>query len=152
MRYIGIDAGFSGAWGMIDHNNKYMGCGDMHHTDKYLMTNVIFGEILDALNYDDHAVVVEAVHSMPKQGVASSFKFGVAYGGAVALAQRLDFSWQMVTPQVWKKALKLDSDKNKSMALARKLWPTAPLKRQKDNGRAEALLLAHWLRKQDGHD
>ena len=152
MKYIGIDPGFSGAWGMIDHNGVYRSCGDMHHTDKYLMTNVIFGEIIDCLHGDDHAVVVEIVHSMPKQGVASSFKFGVAYGGAIALAQRLDFSWQSVTPQVWKKALKLDSDKNKSMALARELWPTAPLKRQKDNGRAEALLLAHWLRKQDGHD
>ena len=152
MKFIGLDPGFSGAWGMIDHNNKYMGCGDMHHTDKYLMTNVIFSEMIDCLNGDDHSVVVETVHSMPKQGVSSSFKFGVAYGGAVALAQRLDFSWQAVTPQVWKKALKLDSDKNKSSALARELWPDAPLKRQKDNGRAEALLLAYWLRKQNGND
>jgi hypothetical protein len=152
MKYIGIDPGFSGAWGMIDHNNEYMGCGDMYHTDKYLMTSLIFGEIIDCLNGDDHCVVVETVHSMPKQGVASSFKFGVAYGGAVALAQRLDFSWQAVTPQVWKKALKLDSDKQKSLALARGHWPDAPLKRQKDNGRAEALLLAYWLRKQDGND
>ena len=47
MKFIGLDPGFSGAWGMIDHNNEYMGCGDMHHTDKYLMTNVIFGEIID---------------------------------------------------------------------------------------------------------
>jgi hypothetical protein len=58
----------------------------------------------------------------------------------------------MVTPQVWKKALKLDSDKNKSLSMARELWPTAPLKRQKDNGRAEALLMAYWLRKQSGID
>jgi hypothetical protein len=152
MIYIGIDPGFSGAWGMIDHNNEYIGCGDMHHTDKYLMTNVIFGEMINCLHRDDHCVVVETVHSMPKQGVASSFKFGVAYGGAVALAQRLDFSWQAVTPQVWKKALKLDSDKQKSLVLARGHWPDAPLKRQKDNGRAEALLLAYWLRKQDGND
>jgi len=152
MIYIGIDPGFSGAWGMINHNNEYIDCGDMYHTDKYLLTNVIFGEIVDALHSDDHAVVVETVHSMPKQGVASSFKFGVAYGGAIAIAQRLHFDWQAVTPQVWKKALKLDSDKNKSLALARNHWPDAPLKRQKDNGRAEALLLAYWLRKQDGND
>jgi hypothetical protein len=56
----------------------------------------------------------------------------------------------MVTPQKWKKDLKLDSDKNKSLALARELWPLAPLERKKDNGRAEALLMAEWLRRQDG--
>jgi len=31
MMYIGIDPGFSGAWGMIDHNGKYQSCGDMLH-------------------------------------------------------------------------------------------------------------------------
>lgn len=152
MRYIGIDPGFSGAWGMIDHNNQYIGCGDMHHTDKYVLTQLVFAEIIDNLHGDDCEVVVETVHSMPKQGVASSFKFGVAYGGAVALAERLHCAWHMATPQLWKKALKLDSDKQKSLDLARQLWPTAPLKRQKDNGRAEALLMAYWLRKQNGHD
>jgi Holliday junction resolvasome RuvABC endonuclease subunit len=152
MKYIGIDPGFSGAWGMIDHNGAYMACGDMLHTGKYLMTHEIFGEIIDCLHGDDHEVVVEIVHSMPKQGVASSFKFGVAYGGAISIAQRLNCVAHMVTPQVWKKALKLDSDKNKSLSMARELWPTAPLKRQKDNGRAEALLMAYWLRKQSGID
>ena len=152
MKYIGIDPGFSGAWGMIDHNGVYRACGDMLHTGKYLMTHEIFGEIIDCLHGDDHEVVVEIVHSMPKQGVASSFKFGVAYGGAISIAQRLNCVAHMVTPQVWKKALKLDSDKNKSLSMARDLWPTAPLKRQKDNGRAEALLMAYWLRKQSGID
>jgi Holliday junction resolvasome RuvABC endonuclease subunit len=152
MLYLGIDPGFSGAWGLIDHHGQYRACGDMHHTDKYLLTQFVFEEIVDALHGDDHEVVVETVHSMPKQGVASSFKFGVAYGGAVALAERLNSAWHMVTPQVWKKALKLDSDKQKSLDLARQLWPDAPLKRQKDNGRAEALLMAYWLRKEYGHD
>lgn len=152
MLYLGIDPGFSGAWGLIDHHGQYRACGDMHHTDKYLLTQFVFEEIVDALHGDDHEVVVETVHSMPKQGVASSFKFGVAYGGAVALAERLNSAWHMVTPQVWKRALKLDSDKQKSLALARQLWPEAPLKRQKDNGRAEALLMAYWLRKEYGHD
>lgn len=152
MKFIGFDPGFSGAWGMIDHNNVYIACGDMHHTDKHILTNVVYAEIIDSLHGDDVEVVVETVHSMPKQGVASSFKFGVAYGGAVALAERLNCVWHMVTPQVWKKALKLDSDKNKSSALARELWPYAPLFRKKDNGRAEALLMAYWLRKQNGHN
>jgi crossover junction endodeoxyribonuclease RuvC len=137
---------------MIDHNGVYRACGDMHHTEKHILTGKIYAEIIDSMHGEDVEVVVETVHSMPKQGVASSFKFGVAYGGAVALAERLNCVWHMVTPQVWKKALKLDSDKNKSSALARELWPYAPLFRKKDNGRAEALLMAYWLRKQNGHN
>ena len=152
MKYIGIDPGFSGAWGMIDHNGVYRACGDMHHSDKHILSNTIHQEILECLHGDDCEVVIEAVHSFTGQGVASTFKFGTAFGGAIGLAERLKCPWHMVSPKAWKKALKLDSDKTKSLVMARELWPTAPLKRQKDNGRAEALLLAHWLRQQNGHD
>ena len=87
---------------------------------------------------------------MPKQGVSSTFKFGMAFGAALALAERLGTTVHMVTPQQWKKTLKLDSDKSKSLAMARDLWPNAPLKRQKDNGRAEALLMAYyWLKESE---
>ena len=152
MRYIGLDPGFTGAWGMIDHNGIYKGCGDMAHNNKHILTNHVWEEITQALHGEDCEVVVESVHSMPSQGVASSFKFGAAFGGAISIAERLHCTWHLVTPQVWKKALKLDSDKKKSLELARKHWPTAPLARQKDNGRAEALLMALWLRNQNGHD
>jgi hypothetical protein len=55
----------------------------------------------------------------------------------------------LVTPQKWKKDMGLTSDKDLSLAMARELWPTAPLSRKMDNGRAEALLMAEWLRKQE---
>ena len=96
----------------------------------------------------DLEVIVEAVHSMPGQGVSSSFKFGMAYGAAISLAQRLNCPWHMVDPRRWKKSLKLDSDKDKSLLMARELWPRAPLARKKDNGRAEGLLLAEYLRRE----
>jgi len=85
---------------------------------------------------------------MPKQGVSSTFKFGMAYGAALSVAQRINTNFHTVSPRVWKKALKLDSDKNLSLSMARDLWPTAPLARKKDNGRAEALLLAEYLRRE----
>jgi hypothetical protein len=31
--------------------------------------------------------------------------------------------------------------------MAREIWPAAPLLRKKDNGRAEALLIALWYKK-----
>lgn len=91
-------------------------------------------------------IVVEAVHAMPKQGVSSSFKFGMSYGAALCLAQRFLEQWELVQPRVWKRDMGLTADKTDSLNMARQKWPEAPLKRVKDNGRAEALLLSEWLR------
>jgi crossover junction endodeoxyribonuclease RuvC len=91
-------------------------------------------------------VALEKVASRPAQGVVSVFKFGMAYGAAIAICERLG-NWSTVTPQAWKKALGLSKDKAESLELARNLWPDAPLSRVKDNGRAEALLIAEWLRR-----
>jgi len=148
MMYLGIDPGCSGAWGMIDHNGKYQSCGDMLHNEKHILSRLVYAEIAQALEQQDLEVIIEMVHSMPGQGVSSSFKFGMAFGAAIAITERFNCVWHMVTPQKWKKALQLDSDKNKSLDLARQLWPEAPLLRKKDNGRAEALLLAEYLRRE----
>lgn len=148
MIYLGFDPGFSGAWGMINHHGEYVGCGDMINNGKHILTDEVMHEILKARMGDDIEVAIELVSSMPRQGVASTFKFGMAFGATIALAERLHCPFHFVTPRVWKKDLGLDSDKNHSLALARELWPDAPISRQKDNGRAEALLIAEWLRLQ----
>lgn len=148
MMYMGIDPGFSGAWGLIDHHGKYQSCGDMLHNDKHILSRAVIAEMSQAVDRQDVQIIVEAVHSMPRQGVSTTFKFGMAYGAAIAIAERFNCPWHLVTPQKWKKLLNLDSDKNNSLELARSLWPNAPLSRKKDNGRAEALLLAEYLRRE----
>lgn len=148
MLYLGIDPGFSGAWALIDHHGKYVSCGDMHNNGKHIHQRQVWSEISQANDRQGMEIALEVVHSMPKQGVASSFKFGMAYGVALSLADRLLCPVTMVTPQTWKKAMKLTSDKKQSLAMARELWPNAPLARIKDNGRAEALLIAEYLRRQ----
>ena len=40
------------------------------------------------------------------------------------------------------------SDKNASIVLASRLFPSASLARKKDDGRAEALLIAEWAHRQ----
>lgn len=148
MLIYGIDPGKTGAWAAISHTGKYHTCGDMHHTDTYLLIEDIWSEILLSRDGQDCEVVVEEVHSMPRDGVRQAFSFGMAYGGAVALAQRFKSPWHLVRPQMWKKNLGLSSDKKESLKMARELWPAAPLDRVKDNGRAEALLLAEYWRRQ----
>ena len=90
--------------------------------------------------------VVERVNAFPKQGVASSFKFGMGYGiilGALAAQNVRIFD---VAPGSWKKHFRLNSDKEKARALAIKRFPHVDLGRKKDAGRAEALLMGLWLR------
>jgi hypothetical protein len=146
MVYLGIDPGFTGAWGLVNHRGDYVACGDMKHNDRWIDTNQVSRDIMQARQLDDVMVVVEAVHAMPKQGVSSSFKFGMAYGAALAIAARFS-QFELVPPRVWKKDMGLTADKKDSLVMARELWPDSPLERVKDNGRAEALLLAEWLRR-----
>lgn len=85
---------------------------------------------------------IEAVGSMPGQGVSSVFAFGKAYGillGVLAGLPRTD-----VRPQVWKKALGVPADKDGARARASQLFPAyaAEWKLVKHDGRAEAALIA----------
>jgi crossover junction endodeoxyribonuclease RuvC len=88
--------------------------------------------------------VVERVASMPKQGVASTFKFGASYGAVRGVLAALKIQTHLVTPGVWKKYFRLDSDKEKSRAAALRMFPATAhyFSRKKDHGRAEAALLA----------
>jgi crossover junction endodeoxyribonuclease RuvC len=150
MLYLGIDPGLSGAWGMIDHHGCYWSCGDMHHdTEGILDTERIWDEMCQARDRLDTKVFIEKVHSMPKQGVVSVFSFGMAFGGALSLARRFKTEVVMVTPQLWKKTLVLNSDKQLSLDMAREIFPQAPLHLKKHNGRAEALLIALYGFKND---
>ena len=92
-----------------------------------------------------HAVV-ERVSAMPKQGVSSSFRFGMGYGLILGVLASSHIQIIDVSPGLWKKHFRLDSDKEKSRALAIKRFPDVDLSLKKDAGRAEALLMALWLR------
>ena len=89
---------------------------------------------------------VEQVASRPGQGVSSMFKFGCGYGMVQGVIQARSIPLHLVTPQRWKKHFRLDSDKEKSRALALRFWPARSdlFGRKKDNGRAEAALLAKF--------
>lgn len=149
MIYVGIDPGYSGAWGMVDHNGKYISCGDMIHDGTHILTRHVIAEMAQAIDKQDAEFVIELVHAMPKQGVSSTFKFGMAYGAAISILQRFNKPFHTVTARVWKKGMELDNDKDKSLRMAQELWPSAPLILKKHNGRAEALLLAEWYRRLD---
>lgn len=99
-------------------------------------------------------VVVEQVHSMPKQGVATTFKFGVNYGRLLGVLETLDLPVQLVTPQRWKKSVLDGLGREKSDAIrwvqgrfpGVSLLPTERCKKPSD-GMAEAVCLAEFARR-----
>lgn len=95
-------------------------------------------------------VVIEDVSARPGQGVTSMFTFGRTLGFVHALAVASGASVQTVTPAVWKGKLGLlNSSKGASREKATAIYPRSVglLGRVKDDGRAEAILLAHYGRK-----
>ena len=147
---IGIDPGMSGAIAALDDAGQHLGTWDMPATTDgklnwvdAIALNTILWEITAATR--PAQVVIERVGAMPKQGIASAFKFGVGFGSILATIEASRLPLHFVTPQKWKRALGLSSNKAASLHKARLLFPNAHLRYAKNEGRAEALLLAHYF-------
>lgn len=91
--------------------------------------------------------VIEQVNPRPDQGVVSSCRFTGSMYMAQGTAAALNMRRHSPTPALWKRAMGLDSDKEKSRAEALRIWPASThlFKRKMDHDRAEAALLALWL-------
>lgn len=148
---VGIDPGLSGAIAAVEpKNEELVWVIDMPVAGNTVAIHLL-AEIHSADDYGpwdvrhNDPVAIERVHSMPKQGVASTFTFGQAYGTLIgwfsARGQRIEH----VTPGDWKRAHGLISkDKDAARLLAIELWPdmAAEFKRKRDIGRADAALIA----------
>jgi crossover junction endodeoxyribonuclease RuvC len=143
--FIGLDPGSSsGAWAVINADGQYIGCGDLPVKDGRIDAIDLYRLLRTEIPVH---VAVEDVHTMPGQGIASSGKFMRAAGAIEAVAAIIADSVTLVRPQVWKKYHGLiGMEKKASLDLARYLWPDAPLKLAKHHGRADALLMALWLK------
>ena len=140
---LGCDPGLSGAIAVYfpDHPNV-IAIHDMpidgKSVDGYELAKII-------RQYNPEVAFIENVHSFSGQGVASTFNFGCSFGIARGVVAACGIPTILVSPQRWKKALELSKDKNESLELARMFWPDSDkFKRKKDNGRAEAALIAMY--------
>jgi crossover junction endodeoxyribonuclease RuvC len=91
-------------------------------------------------------VYIENVSSLPKEGVASAYAFGKACGIVEGVVAALELPHTFVTPQEWKKALRCPKDKGATRRRASELFPlnARMWSRVKDDGKAEAALIAHY--------
>jgi hypothetical protein len=95
---------------------------------------------------------IEATHAMPKQGVCSMWTMGYGVGVWEGLLAALEIPWARVRPQRWQREMLADTPKGKdaSRLVAMRLFPQMAdlLRRKQDHGRADALLIAAWGRRQ----
>ena len=144
-KILGIDPGASGALALLDTSTQTLVTHDMPVIRTRNQGTQISEQLLVDLLRDLSPEVawIERVHSMPKQGVASSFSFGVAYGMARGAVAGLAVPVLLVTPNEWKREFRLTADKQQARVMATRLFPhnAKDFSRVRDHGRAEAALL-----------
>lgn len=152
---LGIDPGASGGVALLSSPMEEVVSSGELRWDKALGTAVWkmpeterdLWDLLDMLDID-HAYI-EAVHSMPGQGVASTFKFGQNYGMLRGFLIALGIPFETVAPHKWQQALGCltHGDKNISKAKAQELFPSLKI----THATADALLICEYGRRQQSH-
>jgi crossover junction endodeoxyribonuclease RuvC len=151
--FIGIDPGLSGAVAVIHPDGKVEVIDTpvaLVKKNKHDYSAWEMARILGRFERDVNVVCgIESVHSMPKQGVASSFSFGRGLGLWEGILASFEIGYGKVTPQAWKKLLMsgMGKEKDSSRLQAQRLFPTAELNLKKHHGRADALLIAEFMRR-----
>jgi len=142
MIHLGFDPGGSGGFAIVNHDGAFV------HAQKFgdLTERDIWNAVKEfTLGNDIGLVMCEAVHSMPKQGVASSFKFGASYGFLRGILVASGVRYEFVSPQKWQTKLgcRTGGDKNKSKAAAQQRHPGEKI----THAIADALLIAEYARR-----
>ena len=148
MIYVGIDPGKKGGIGYISPDGTF--AAPYSGEDLRNVCYMISASKSPAICF------VEKVHSMPKQGLASTFSFGVGYGYILGVLESFKIPYQEISPQMWKREYSLvNSDKSESIRMCKKLFPSVSLLpsercRKDSDGMAEALLIAEYCRRRCG--
>lgn len=146
MNFCGVDPGRTGAIAVLNGEAALMSLIDMPWVGKDLDGQML-RQMLQELS--PLRVAIEGQHAFPKQGASSAFTNGVGFGMLRGLVIALAVPHLVVTANVWKRAVGLapGSDKHASRMVASRLFPLADLGRRADQGRADALLIAEYLRR-----
>lgn len=150
IRVIGVDPGINGALALVE-DGELIDVADMPTAGTGTRRRVIpaaAGAWLRAPMIN--AVAIELVHSMPNQGVASSFRFGENFGRIWGAFNAVEKRIIEITSAKWKSTYRIKGDDQKEQArlIALQRWPEQSefFQRKKDADRAEAALLAEHVR------
>lgn len=138
--FLGIDPGASsGGLAILDSHGAIVDASKMPETEKDISD--YFKEFAPRLRF----AYIERVHSMPKQGVSSSFKFGVNYGALRMALLAHEIPFESIPPQRWQKVMNCmtGGQKNVSKAKAQELFPGHRI----THSIADSLLIAECCRR-----
>lgn len=147
MNYLGIDPGGKGGAAVLSWNGKIIEVfGFEPLTDRDIYDRLL------GLPSSDITAIIEDVHSMPEQGVVSTFKFGNQFGMLRGFLIALQIPHKLVSPQKWKarmgclckgKPKKTKTEKkNIDKAEAQRRYPKIKM----THAIADALLIATYCR------
>lgn len=145
--YLGIDPGKSGAICAIDSNDNAWVVVKTDKSYKDIWHELWYASCIKGRCF----AVIENVHAMPGQGVASTFKFGESFGMLLGLLAATDIEYTKVTPAVWCKKFGLKRGKgesntdwkNRHKQLAQELFSDVDV----THATADALLIAEYCRR-----
>jgi crossover junction endodeoxyribonuclease RuvC len=152
MRIIGIDPGLSGAVAVINGTDSLIVIDmptmtvERNGKSKRQVSASELAAILSNYNSNDCHVYVEKVSAMAGQGVTSVFSFGRSFGMIEGILAAFKLPVTYVAPATWVKAVGRGQGKDASRARAMEIFPNnqSDFKRVKDDGRADAALIAYW--------
>jgi hypothetical protein len=133
--YLGADPGWNGGMALLHVTDGFV--------DSFAHYHKTWKDTVDWLEPYAARVkfaVVEQVHSMPKQGVASTFKFGRAFGALEMLVTFARIPHKFVSPTRWQGDLRCRTGGNKNVSKehAEQLFPRVKV----THAIADALLLS----------
>ena len=159
--YIGIDPGLTGAVAAIGPLGQVRAVRDtptitVRHGKRVRLeydVNAMETAIAALIGFEHNPayIAIEALNARPGQGVTSMFRLGYGLGLWEGIAAAFKIPVLRVQPQRWKGAMLdgMGKGKGESLLQAQRLFPAAAaeLRLKKHEGRAEALLIAEWLRR-----
>lgn len=153
MIYIGIDPGLKGGICGVDKTGNLCILEAM----PTISSEIDLIEIERLLSgHTVRHVIMEKAQAMPRQGVSSTFSYGVNFGRILGFLAISRISYTLVSPRIWQKSLftGVDKRKPKAMALvaARRIWPKedflATLRSKvPHDGLVDAALIAEYCRR-----
>lgn len=152
MLIIGIDPGFTGAIAGLNPQTGVLNVFDMPvMTDpkgRAILNLHALHQMLSPPSGEQCMALLELVAARPGQGAPATFRFGQGYGAIEMALASHKLPTQYVTPAKWKKYFGLSKDKGVSRGLASQRFPqnADQFKRVKDDGRAEAALIALYAK------
>mgnify|MGYP001579597970 CR=1 FL=1 len=156
---IGIDPGLNGALAFVELESKTNKVTVIEFVSTPSMQKmnskgrmIVCPELVKAVKrvlksypkHDKHAFL-ESVHSMPGQGVSSSFSFGKTVGIVEGIFTTLEIPVIPITPQTWKKKfnlLKQEKDASRKYVITNYPELADQFKLKKHVDKADAFLIA----------